>query len=193
MNRELEALKLDLRKRLSTQIWLPPLAQRRDDVPLILRHLLKQAHAKTSDLTKHLVTPQADGSEEVVPPMWFVERLMRQEAFDGNVRDLLAAVNVLLEVGSGAGEQAWASARAEAGASAAGEREGAGGGSESAGGGGSGANDDARGAGLTKDEVEWCLAKTGGNVSAAAKAAGVSRPAFYRAMKRVGVKRGAGE
>jgi transcriptional regulator of acetoin/glycerol metabolism len=51
------------------------------------------------------------------------------------------------------------------------------------------AGDEARGALLTTEEVEWCLAKTGDNVKAAAKVAGISRPAFYRAMKRLGVTR----
>jgi DNA-binding NtrC family response regulator len=186
MNRELEALKLDLRKRLSTHIDLPPLTLRRDDVPLILRHLLKRAHARTPGLTQHLVTPQADGTVEVVPPVWFVERLMRQETYEGNVRDLIAAVNQLLEQAT--------PPPGPAGAKAGGaETAGAGAGSKDAGEAREGAGDEARGALLTKDEVEWCLARTGGNVSAAAKAAGVSRPAFYRAMSRLGVKRGKGE
>jgi DNA-binding NtrC family response regulator len=40
---------------------------------------------------------------------------------------------------------------------------------------------------LTRDEIEWALARHDGNVSAAAKEAKVSRPAFYRAMERTGV------
>ena len=41
---------------------------------------------------------------------------------------------------------------------------------------------------LTRAEVDWCLRLAPGNVTAASKLAGMSRPTFYRAMRRVGVR-----
>jgi two-component system nitrogen regulation response regulator GlnG/two-component system response regulator HydG len=179
MNRADDSLLTDLRKRFGIMVWVSTLVARRDDIPLILRHLLRRVHAAKPALTQRFETRQADGSTEIVAPLWFVERLLQQESFEGNVRDLLTAMNDLLYPG---GLPRPAPSRRTSEAPPAGTSEDA-----------QAAAGEARGTRLTKEEVAWCLAKTGGNVKAAAEAAGVSRQAFYRAMKRTGVTGKEGE
>jgi two-component system nitrogen regulation response regulator GlnG/two-component system response regulator HydG len=174
MNREEEVLQADLRKRLMIKVNVPNLAERRDDIPLILRHLLRKARAalkgdraEESDLVKHMLVEQTDGSLEVVPPVAFVLELMRRPSFDGNVRDLESAMWDLFFRSAPPQVRAELDKPPRPGAAA---------------------NEDERSLQLTAAEVQWCLRKTGGNVSAAAKLAGMSRPAFYRALERVGMK-----
>ena len=169
MNGPLAALMLDLNKRLSLKIDVPGLIDRLEDIPLLVRHLLRKTHASSPELTKHLLRKQVDGSEEVVPPVAFMEELMLRRSFDGNVRDLLSAVSTMLYEtapvqGGGEGE-----ARVPT-PSAADEPY------------------DAKGRVLTKEQIEWALGKHGGNVSAAARELDVTRPSLYRAMERVGLR-----
>ena len=165
MNGPESAVMLDLRKRIDTWIDVPTLAARRDDIPLIVRHILRQIHAETPDVTKHLLREQADGSQEVVPPVWFIEELMKRECFDGNVRDLWLAVSPML----------FATTPAQAGGDVQVRQV-----VEDA--------SEGRGRALARGEIEWALGKHAGNVSAAARELGVSRQALYRAMGRVGVR-----
>jgi two-component system nitrogen regulation response regulator GlnG/two-component system response regulator HydG len=173
MSGMLTDLTKDLRGRVRI-IHLPRLVDRREDIPLLVRDWLKKKHAETEDgdLTKHLLRKQADGSEELVPPIAFIDAMLRRETFAGNVRELQEAVDEMLyrtkpppgdgvtvvrEQGEGSG------------------RDGADG-------------DEARGRGLTKQEIEGALERQGGSVSGAARVLGVTRQSLYRAMQRVGVK-----
>jgi two-component system response regulator HydG len=160
----------DLLKRMVLRHVLPTLGQRRDDIPLIVRHLLRKSHAKKPELTKHLLRKQVDGSEEVVPPVGFIAELIKRPVLDGNVRDVMAAVSQMLfetTPAQGGGE---VRVRQESDPGEGDEI------------------DDARGNKLTKAEIEWALGKNAGNVSAAARALGVTRQTLYRAMERVGVR-----
>jgi hypothetical protein len=166
MNRPLDALQLDLLKRFGARVVVPGLAVRREDIALIVRHLLRERHATDPTLTAHLARPQADGSTDVVPPASFIEELVRRPSFDGNVRDVVNAVTEMLfdSVPAQGGRSGSTSAPPAAPAS------------------------DEGGTRLTKQDIEWLLTKHAGNVSAAAKEAGMTRPSFYRAMERTGVK-----
>jgi hypothetical protein len=66
---------------------------KRDDLST---HSLRKTHAKTPELRKHLLRKQADGSEELVPPIAFIEAMLRQETFETNVRGLQDAVDEML-------------------------------------------------------------------------------------------------
>ncbi|HEY1693012.1 MAG TPA: sigma 54-interacting transcriptional regulator [Polyangiaceae bacterium] len=179
MNRPDDSVLLDLRKRFTITVWVPTLMARRDDVPLILRHLLRLSHGANKSLTERFVTKQVDGTEEVVAPIWFMERLLQDPMYEGNVRDLKIALNDLLHPSGLPKPQSMrrSSVAPPAGAPRVVEGEAA----------------EARGATLTKEEVEWCLAKAGGSVKTAAELAGCTRQAFYRAMKRTGVTGKEGE
>ena len=170
MNGDEDKLLFDLRKRMVLTFVLPSLRQRRDDIPLIVRHLLRKSHEKKPALTKHLLRKQVDGSEEVVPPVGFIAELIKRPVLDGNVRDVMAAVSQMLfetTPAQGGGE---VRVRQESDPGEGDEI------------------DEARGKKLEKGEIEWALGKNAGNVSAAARALGVTRQTLYRAMERVGVR-----
>jgi len=172
MSSPIDSLLLDLRQRLIRKIWVPRLVDRREDIALIVRGILKKKHAENPDLTRHLVRKQADGSEEVVPPVMFIEKMLSQEAFEGNVRGLQEAV----------GEMLFESKPAQQGGVVLVRDQGDGEG-----------EDEARGSRLTKAEMEAALGRYAGRVSAAARELGVTRQSLYRAMERVGVKAKGGE
>lgn len=167
MNGPITALLHDLYKRLVLKVQMPLLVDRSDDIPLIVRHILRQKHA---DLTRHLVRKQADGTEEIVPPFSFIEDLMKRESFDGNVRDLSDAVSKMLFDTTPAQQGGEVQVRGSDDA----DRDDP---------------DEVRGRDLKKEEIEWALGKHANNVSAAAANLGVSRASLYRAMERVGVRR----
>jgi two-component system nitrogen regulation response regulator GlnG/two-component system response regulator HydG len=173
----------DLRGRVRI-IHLPRLVDRREDIPLLVRDYLRRKHAEQEELvkkglltesdhlTKHLLRKQSDGSEELVPPIAFIEALLRRETFEGNVRTLQEAVDEMLyrtkpPPGDG---------RVVVREHAAGED-----------------GEEARGRALTKQEIEGALERQRGSVSGAARVLGVTRQSFYRAMERVGVKGKGGE
>jgi two-component system nitrogen regulation response regulator GlnG/two-component system response regulator HydG len=168
MNGLVSALLPDLYNRLVKRIQMPTLAQRSDDIPLIVRHLLRQLHAKNPGVTRHLLRRQANGGEEVVPPVGFIEELVKRQSFDGNVRDLVGAVDQMLFETMPAQGGGDVRVRGEV------DRDDD--------------PDEARGRKLTKGEIEWALGKYGGNVSAAARQLDVSRQSLYRAMERVGIR-----
>jgi two-component system nitrogen regulation response regulator GlnG/two-component system response regulator HydG len=173
LNREPERLIRDLRGRMAHTVWLPTLANRREDIPLLLRPLLAKAAAKAPDLVAALLTKQADGTTEIVPPVELLDRLMRVEAFEGNIRDLESALNEQLRGSPDLRPPALASVPAPARTDGAESPD---------------PDDESSGPDLTAERIEWCLTQTDGNVKAAADLAGVSRPALYRAMERLGMK-----
>ena len=168
MNGPVTDLLHDLYKRLVVKVHMPLLVERCDDIPLIVRHLLREKHGQNPELTRHLLRRQADATEEVVPPFSFIEDLMKRESFDGNVRDLVGAVSQMLFDTTPAQDGGEVHVRGD------GDRDDP---------------DEARGRKLTKAEIEWALGKHGDNVSAAARQLGVTRPSLYRAMERVGVRK----
>ncbi len=159
----------DLRGRLRI-IDVPRLIDRREDIPLLVRDYLRKLHAKAPELTQHLLRKQADGSEEVVPPITFIDAMLRREAFDKNVRELQEAVDEMLFKTKPPPGDGVVVVR-EQGAGEEGED-----------------GNEARGRALTKQEIEGALERQGGSVAGAARVLGVTRQSLYRAMQRVGVK-----
>lgn len=86
-NRAPEKLKHDLRARLTLEIALPSLHDRREDIPLLARHLLLRAARKTPDLGAQFVArwDGQDGEPRVDPAL--VERLVRHR-YGLHVREL---------------------------------------------------------------------------------------------------------
>jgi two-component system nitrogen regulation response regulator GlnG/two-component system response regulator HydG len=82
-NRPESALRSDLLARFDFRIRVPELAARREDIPLILRHLFGAIARDEPALRERYALP--DGSPRLVTG--FVTRLLRH-AFDANVRDL---------------------------------------------------------------------------------------------------------
>ena len=149
----------DLLYRLNTvEIHLPPLRERREDIPALAAHFLA-AHAKRYRMEGAAFDPSA------------IEALL-SHSFPGNVRELEHAVEraLLLAPGGVIRAEDIALRRPSQPASRLEE--------------------------MTLEEAEGhliarALARTGGNVSDAARALGLSRSALYRRMQHFGL-RGAG-
>lgn len=110
-NQDLEAacragrFRSDLLYRLrGAHVHLPPLRERRADIPLLLRHLWDEACSRL-------------GKADLAPPEAWVGRLLRQD-FPGNVRELRQAVEQAAAL-VGTAAEAWLSAPAGGSASPA--------------------------------------------------------------------------
>jgi transcriptional regulator with GAF, ATPase, and Fis domain len=89
-NRDPSVLKHDLLARLTFRVAAPDLDQRREDIVLLARHLLRAAVQKGDDMARALF-PGGDGGGE--PALGF--RLVRDlvaRSYDTNVRELEAAI-----------------------------------------------------------------------------------------------------
>ena len=84
-NRDPGALKHDLLARLTLRVTMPSLAARREDVPLLARHLLLAAFARSPELVRHFVS--TGGQPEPRVGVELVERLLRHR-YETHVREL---------------------------------------------------------------------------------------------------------
>ena len=87
-NRELAALKHDFAARFTSRIELPGLEARREDIPLLLRTILRQAAAHNPAVADRFFLPAAaDGAREPRVDPWLVEGLLRHQ-FTLHTREL---------------------------------------------------------------------------------------------------------
>jgi two-component system nitrogen regulation response regulator GlnG/two-component system response regulator HydG len=85
-NRAASSLKHDLLARLAVRIEMPPLDARREDIPLLVRHLLLQTAEKSPEIGGRFVALAAGRPEPRVDPA-FIDALLRRR-YDANVREL---------------------------------------------------------------------------------------------------------
>jgi DNA-binding NtrC family response regulator len=78
-NRDPSVLKLDLRARLTSVIELSPLASRREDIPLLARHLLRNAAERSPDVAARFIGRDAKSGPHARFAPAFIERLLREE------------------------------------------------------------------------------------------------------------------
>ncbi len=86
-NRELTALKHDLAARLVLRLEVPGLDDRRDDIPFLMRHLLRRTAAKSPEATRRFLAPAAGGELRVKASL--VAHLLGAP-YATNVRELAA-------------------------------------------------------------------------------------------------------
>jgi DNA-binding NtrC family response regulator len=168
-NRDPAALKHDLRARLASVIELSPLSSRREDVPLLARHLLLEAAKRAPEIAGRFVARDQRGTHHARFAPSFIESLLHRE-FPNNTRELEAVLWKAMSVSDG--DQVVAPSdpldRDEPKALA-------------------GATDRSREP--TADDLRAALAHAGGSVGKAARALGLpSRYALYRLMKKHGVR-----
>ncbi|WP_437755845.1 sigma 54-interacting transcriptional regulator [Sorangium sp. So ce1389] len=84
-NRDPAALKHDLAARLVLRLDVPGLDERRDDIPLLARHLLQRAAAKSPEATRRFLTSPGAGAPRVKASL--VEHLLRTR-YTTNMREL---------------------------------------------------------------------------------------------------------
>lgn len=82
-NRDPAELKHDLAARLTMRLTMPPLRARRQDLPLLVNHLLRTMHGQTPDLVERFF--EADQTPRIDPLL--VDHLLRR-SYPLNVRDL---------------------------------------------------------------------------------------------------------
>jgi two-component system nitrogen regulation response regulator GlnG/two-component system response regulator HydG len=85
-NRDLEELKHDFAARFTLRIEVPSLAARRDDIPLLVRHLLRKAAASNEEVRRRFCDVREGAIEPRIEPD-LVDRLVRH-AFRTNTREL---------------------------------------------------------------------------------------------------------
>ena len=90
-NRDPEFLKHDVLARLTTRVELTPLSARREDVPLLARHLLLRAVEKSPDIASRFVLRDSTGRAFARMTPALVEHLLRRP-YATNTRELDAAL-----------------------------------------------------------------------------------------------------
>lgn len=86
-NRDPESLKHDLAARLVLRIAVPGLDERREDIPMLVRHLLRRAMTKSPDAVARFFTTNTNGLPEPNIRASLVERLMAH-SYTTNIREL---------------------------------------------------------------------------------------------------------
>jgi DNA-binding NtrC family response regulator len=191
-NRRLDELKFDLVPRLKLRIEVPPLEARREDIPLLLRHILLDLARNNSRIAGKFVD-EFGGREEPRVDGFFVDCLVRKshplnvrgldlalwKAFDENKDgDILLATEAMMEEAARDG-----ASRASPGGGLQ-EKEAAPSSAPGSGGETPGPQ------GLTKEKVVAALERNWGRLDPTASDLGLSsRYALKRLMAKLGVKR----
>jgi DNA-binding NtrC family response regulator len=169
-NRDPAELRRDLLARFKVQIELPPLGERREDIPLLVRHLVLRAAERTPEVAARFVGRSADGKATVRVDAKLIDQLIRRD-FKANMRELEAVLwSAIATSESDAVE--WSDAAAPPDAKRASEAP----------------SERRRNEEPTEEEIRAALARESGNVARAAKALGLSsRYALYRMMTKLGI------
>ena len=86
-NRDIGALKQDFAARFTARVDLPALANRREDVPLLARHLLLRAAKKSPEIAGHFIKQSETGHEYPRIHPALVHHLL-QRSYTANIREL---------------------------------------------------------------------------------------------------------
>jgi transcriptional regulator with AAA-type ATPase domain len=171
-NRDPSALKHDLAARLPARVDVPRLSDRREDIPLLAKHLVLRAAQKTPEIAARFVFESEDGAEHVRFDPTLVAHLLKRD-YPTNVRDLDA---VLVRAIGLSDEDTLHLPPELRAAPHAGRRE------EAA------AHRPARPPEPTAEGIRAALAEHGGSTKRAARALGLSsRFVLYRLMKKHGI------
>ena len=162
-NRHIEELKRDFAARLKMRVRVPGLAERIEDIPLLVNHLLRTFAATHPDLTERFF--EADGSHPRLAPE-LIETLLRHDYLE-HTRELERALLVAFST-SGDKFIALTPEVSDALSRHASEETPE----------------------LTREAIESALSQAGGSVTRAAQALGLkNRFVLYRLMKKLGVPR----
>jgi two-component system, NtrC family, response regulator HydG len=88
-NQDPSALRPDFLARLVVRVEVPPLSERRQDIPLLARHLVLRASESSPELVDRFIDTNADGFVDVRMDSKLVDALLRYD-FEMNVRTLEA-------------------------------------------------------------------------------------------------------
>jgi len=162
-NRELDALKHDLLARLPVRVELPGLNERRDDIPLIVRHLLATAARKTPELAQTFFEKRDGGVPEARVDPSLLDLLVRHQ-YTHHVRELDRLLWIAFSTSRGNFIAATDAVCAEVRLPSEEPRD------------------------LDQGALQEALSAAGGNVTDAARRLGLkNRFVLYRLMKRFGI------
>jgi two-component system nitrogen regulation response regulator GlnG/two-component system response regulator HydG len=174
-NRDPADLRGDLVARLTLKVELPPLSERREDIPLLVHHLVGQAVAGSPDLARFAeTTPEGVALAKVDSKL--IEALLRLD-YHGNIRELDAVLwkSIAASDGDFIAYDRAALANKAAGPALDPEREAG--------------IDRGRNREPGEQEIRDALRRTGGNVARAAQELGLSsRYALYRRLVKLGIE-----
>jgi DNA-binding NtrC family response regulator len=154
-----EVMRQDLLFRINTvELTLPPLRERREDIPVLLEHFLA-LYARKYNVPRRRLSPEALA-------------LLENYSWPGNVRELRHAVEraTILAASERLTSEDFPFATARKSGSSSSETQ-----------------DDLDLERLERRTIERALALHGGNISQAAAALGLTRPALYRRMVKYGL------
>jgi DNA-binding NtrC family response regulator len=186
-NRDPALLKHDFLARLAVQVDLPSFEARREDIPLLVRHLLARAAEKSPELAARF-TPEGGGAMRIDAEL--MDHLVRR-SYTTNAREIEALLWRAMSTSLGekltlagaapaVGKDTPAKNMPPRGAPAMGNS------SEPP---PPNAAAPRRVEGLKADDLRACIAEHGGNLSSVARALGLSsRYALYRLLKKHGVE-----
>jgi hypothetical protein len=169
-NRAPSALKEDLRARLASLVEVTPLASRREDVPLLVRHLVQRAAVRSPEVAGRFIVRDAAGRPYARVAPGLIEHALRHD-WSANTRQLEAVLWKAMS--ESPGEEIlppteWRSESASAPPA--------------------GPLPPAPPAEPSADDIRAALVAVGGSVGKAARVLGLpSRFALYRLMKKQGI------
>jgi DNA-binding NtrC family response regulator len=163
-NRPVSALKHDLAPRLIARVSVPPLRERPEDIPLLVRHWLLRRARETPEDARRFIYAGPSGRPEARVSAHLIDYLVSQP-FPLNVRELYALL--LLAIHASPGDKVKLPALPSMATTPAAATPGS----------------------LGKAEIEAWLARTGGNVAKAARLLKLDRNALGRRMDAYGIKR----
>jgi two-component system nitrogen regulation response regulator GlnG/two-component system response regulator HydG len=90
-NRNISALKHDFAARFTARVDLPSLTNRREDIPLLVRHLLLRAAKKSPEIAGHFIAQSPTGHEYPRVHPHLVQHLLQRQ-YTANIRELDAVL-----------------------------------------------------------------------------------------------------
>jgi two-component system nitrogen regulation response regulator GlnG/two-component system response regulator HydG len=171
-NRDPTELKHDLLARLTVRIEVPPLAERLEDIPLLIKHLVLRT-AETSPKVAARFAERDDGRARVRMSTRLIDELLRRK-YQENTRGLEAILWAAMAASEGDTIE-WTDRLSDRPAARSDPP----------------AARSPRNAEPAEEEIRKALAQAEGNVARAAKALGLSsRYALYRVMSKLGIGSG---
>jgi two-component system nitrogen regulation response regulator GlnG/two-component system response regulator HydG len=165
-NQDESRFRADFFARFDAHMRLPPLRERREDIPLLIRHLLLERAREYADVGEWLLTKTADGRVEPKISARLVDYLVRHP-LPANVRQLRT---ILIDaINTSPHDKLTLPAEVMSAPPAA--------------------PDPASPGAPSKQDVEASLQRAGWNVARAARTLDLSRGALYRLMEAYGIER----
>ena len=170
----------DFLARFVSRVRLPPLRERPEDIPLLIRHFLLRHFAETPADAKRFGRIGPDGRLEPNVSVGLVDELVRRP-FPTNARELERVLLEAVNTSEGTKVRLPAS-KAAPGAPPKGF-------SSPVAGSAPGVPGSARSGVPTREEILACLKQYEGNVALVARRLGIERKKLYRLMKKYGIER----